>query len=309
MIIGNVRPSSNGSRRHLHARLRLFARALEGALRRSAAVCLASALLSLHISCGLAPAARDAASYGYANAGVLLHGVPLPETGTGFFRAKSGEDTRWAAPVMRAALERAASFVARTFPGGAPLVIGDISARHGGPHSRHGSHQTGRDVDILFYLLDAGGRSVRGSGFFAFDELGASSIHIPAAPVSGVAMFDTARNWALVRALLLDEQAPTQWIFCANGIKARLLMYGALHESDPRVLVRAAYVLHQPSSGNPHRDHFHVRLACTAHERATGCLEAGPVWPWIRLEHEKPEREGRDDDASLVRALLSDEPP
>ena len=48
-----------------------------------------------------------------------------------------------------------------------------------------------------------------------------------------------------------------------------LLVTGAVH--DPRVLVRAAYVLHQPSSGNPHRDHFHVRIRCTAQERAAGC--------------------------------------
>ncbi|MDB4987479.1 MAG: Murein endopeptidase [Myxococcaceae bacterium] len=297
MIIGNVRPSGNGSRRVLPARLH------------SSALCLAISFLSLHISCAPASRSHDAASFGYANDGVLLHGVALPESGPGFFRAKMGEDTRWGAPVLRATLERAALAVARVFPGGAPLVIGDLSARHGGQHSRHGSHQTGRDVDILFYLLDVDGRSLRGSGFYAFDELGASSIHTPGAPVHGLALFDTARNWELVRTLLLDEEAPAQWIFCANGIKARLLRYGALYERDPRVLVRAAYVLHQPTSGNPHSDHFHVRIACTARERATGCLDAGPIWPWLRLEHEKAAREGDDDDATLVRALMAEHEP
>ncbi|MDB4976091.1 MAG: Murein endopeptidase [Myxococcaceae bacterium] len=306
MIIGNVRPSGNRSRQDLQSSLARGTERLQARLHRVAAVCLASALLSLHISCAPASRSHDAASFGYANDGVLLHGVPLPESGPGFFRAKPGEDTRWGAPVLRATLERAALTVARAFPGGASLVVGDLSARHGGQHSRHGSHQTGRDVDILFYLLDASGRSVRGSGFYAFDERGASSIHAAHAPVEGVALFDTPRNWALVRALLLDEQAPAQWIFCADGIKARLLAYGALNEPDPRVLVRAAYVLHQPTSGNPHSDHFHVRIACTGRERATGCLDAGPLWPWLRLEHEKPERAGCDDDASLVRALLQD---
>ena len=265
------------------------------------------AALSPTLGCG-PPHVRGVASFGYANHGVLLDGVALPETGPGYFRAKLGEDTRWGAPVLRAALERAALAVQRAFPGGAPLVIGDISARNGGQHSRHGSHQTGRDVDILFYLQDATGRSVRGSGFYAFDELGASSIHAPNAPVQGLALFDTARNWELVRSLLLDDEAPAQWIFCANGIKARLLHYAALYERDPEVLVRAAYVLHQPSTGNPHSDHFHVRIACTAAERATGCLDAGPTWPWVRLAHEKPERSGCDDDASLVRALMEDAP-
>lgn len=208
---------------------------------------------------------------------------------------------------MRDALTRAAAAVARAWPGGAALVIGDLSARHGGTHSRHGSHQSGRDADVLFYLLDHSGRSIRGSGFYAFDELGASSVAAPSAPVSGLALFDTARNWALVRALLLDEDAPVQWIFCADGIKARLLNYAAQNELDARALLRAAYVLHQPSRGNPHRDHFHIRVACTADERARGCLDEGPVWPWIRLAHEKPAREGPgDDDPALLQALLGD---
>jgi penicillin-insensitive murein DD-endopeptidase len=269
-------------------------------------------------ACGLAPraSARPAgmteeqaralrpASLGYANGGVLLSGVPLAETGPGYLRAKPGEDTRWGAPVLRDAIERAARTVARQLPGGAPLVVGDLSARFGGQHSRHGSHQTGRDVDVLFYLVDPDGHPRRGSGFYAFDELGASVI-ANKSPGS-VALFDTPRNWAFVRELLLDEQAPAQWIFCADGIKARLLAYALRHERDPRALLRAAYVLHQPSTGNPHRDHFHVRIACTGLERSTGCQDAGPNWPWTRNDHEKPERPGRDDDATLLHALLDE---
>jgi hypothetical protein len=108
--------------------------------------------------------------------------------------------------------------------------------------------------------------------------------------------------------LVLDEEAPVQWIFCADGVKARLLAYAAEHEADPRALVRATYVLHQPSSGNPHRDHFHVRIACTAAERALGCQDAGPVWPWWRNSHEKPAWEGvsGNDDAALLQALLEE---
>jgi penicillin-insensitive murein endopeptidase len=239
---------------------------------------------------------------------LLLEGVSLPDSGAGYIRAKPGEDTRWSAPLLRNVLERAAAAVAQGSPAGAPLVIGDLSARHGGPHARHGSHQSGRDADVLFYIVDERGQSVRGSGFFAFDERGESALPAGAALPAGrtTASFDTARNWAFVRALLLDDEVPTQWIFCADGIKARLLAYAAVHEPDARVLVRAAYILHQPSRGNPHRDHFHIRIACSARERALGCLDDGPVWPWIRLDHEKPERTGSDDDTTLVHELLSD---
>ena len=274
-------------------------------------MCFAIALLSLVISCGLAPRSRETASVGYATRGWLRGGVALPERGAGYVRARRDDDTRWAAPRLRALLERVARTVEAQLPGGAPLVIGDLSARDGGGHARHGSHRTGRDADLLFYLLDHAALPRRGSGFFAFDERGIGAGPGAGAPARGtarrgIAMLDVARNWALVRALVLDEQAPVQWIFCADGIKARLLAYAGAHERDPRALIRAAYVLHQPTQGNPHRDHFHVRIACTASERTLGCLDAGPLWPWHRLEHEKPERGGRDDDASLLRALLVD---
>ncbi|MFT3921443.1 MAG: penicillin-insensitive murein endopeptidase [Myxococcales bacterium] len=247
-------------------------------------------------------------SYGSTNDGVLLAGSGFPAHGPGFVRAKPGDDTRFGSEALVELLARSARYVQQAYPGTAPLYVGDLSAPHGGKHGRHGSHRTGRDVDLLFYLVDGLGRSVRGSGFYAFDERGVGFVGGEAgAPVSGLAFFDAARNWALVRALLSDEQAPVQWIFCADGIKARLLAYARAHEPDAELLVRATYVVHQPSRGNPHRDHFHVRVACTARERALGCIDPGPVWPWIRDDHEKPSWEGRGvDDATLLRELLED---
>jgi penicillin-insensitive murein DD-endopeptidase len=251
--------------------------------------------------CGLAPLPRAATSLGYATDGVLLTSAVLPRTGPGFARARPDDDTQFGVPLLVAALTRVAREVASAFPGGSALRIGDLSAPHGGGHDRHGSHRTGRDADILFYLLDEAGNSVPGSGFFAFDERGVASYQ------GRLLFFDTARNWALVRGLIADEQALVQWIFCADGIKARLLAYGAEHERDAALLLRAAYILHQPTRGNPHRDHFHVRIACSALERASGCLDAGPVWPWLRNEHEKPAWEGPgNDDATLLNALLAE---
>jgi penicillin-insensitive murein DD-endopeptidase len=291
MINGNVRNGASGSSRY-DARVQRV-------------VALISFCFAL-AACGLTPRSPDTTSLGSANRGTLHAASALPERGFGYVRARPGDDTRWGVPALHALIERAARVVAQQQPGGAPLVVGDLSARHGGRHSRHGSHQSGRDVDVLFYLVDELGRSVRGSGFYAFDARGASSVLDRAAPVHGLALFDTARNWAFVRALLLDE-VPVQWIFCANGLKARLLAHAARHERDREALLRASYVLHEPSRGNPHRDHFHVRIACTAEERASGCVDEGPVWPWLRFAHEKPVwRGGAHDDETLVRALLEE---
>ena len=257
--------------------------------------------------CGLAPLPRGAESYGSTNDGVLLSASGLPARGAGFVRAKPGDDTRFGARVLIGLLTRAARAVQVTYPGTAPLYVGDLSAPHGGKHGKHGSHRTGRDVDLLFYLADGAGHSLRGSGFYAFDERGVGYVAEGPSPVSGIAFFDVARNWALVRALLLDDEAPVQWIFCADGIKARLLAYARAHEPDPEILLRATYVVHQPSKGNPHRDHFHVRIACTAEERALGCVDMGPTWPWLRNAHEKAAWEGRGvDDVTLLRELLEE---
>ena len=174
-------------------------------------------------ACGLAPLPRGAESYGSTNDGVLLSATGLALRGDGFVRAKPGDDTRFGTRALVGLLIRSARSVQRAYPGTAPLYVGDLSAPRGGKHGKHGSHRTGRDVDLLFYLTDAAGRSQRGSGFFAFDERGIGYVAESTAPVAGLAFFDVERNWALVRALLLDPEAPVQWIFCADGIKARLL--------------------------------------------------------------------------------------
>lgn len=276
--------------------------------RRSLATTFFVVLLS---GCGLAPRPTGIElSLGRANRGVLLGGRSLPNRGPGYVRARQGEPTRWATRGLIEALQRAAAAVERQYPGAAPLRVGDLSAPRGGKHARHGSHRTGRDADILFYLLDERGASTRGRGWLSFDERGVSvENQAPEGmtPSGELYFFDTERNWLFVRTLLADPQVPMQWIFCSAGVKARLLQYGAEHETEPDILVRAAYVLHQPSRGNPHADHFHVRLACSDRQRALGCQDVGPAWPWLREPHEKPEwTPGAVDDATLIRALLAD---
>lgn len=260
--------------------------------------------------CGLSPTAADATSIGFASKGYLEHGRAFRQRDLGLVRANPSDDTRWSTPLLAETLSRAARQVESRFAASAPLVVGDLSARGGGKHGRHGSHRTGRDADVLFYLADERGVSVRGSGFFLFDERGVSKV-LEGALVrkrdEGLRFFDTARNWEFVRTLLDNDEAPVQWIFCSVGVKARLLRYAEVHERDPRLFVRASYVLHQPSRGNPHADHFHVRIACTAKERALGCLDAGPIWPWFRNAHEKPLWGAwRHDDATLLHALLGE---
>lgn len=260
---------------------------------------------------GCVPLVRDEpVSYGLPHSGYLSRGMALPDRGEGFERARPGEDTRFGHPRLVRALMSAAANVSATFPETAPLRIGDIGAPDGGEHSRHHSHRSGRDADIIFYLHTVDGVSVHGRGWLAFDRFGvARETRAPAgnAVSGGIYFFDAARNWHFVRTLLLDETARVQWIFCSKGIRNRLLRYALRHEPNPEVLVRAARVLHQPTNGNPHSDHFHVRILCGSSQRALGCIDHGPRWPWLRDEDEKSaEAMPRAGDAELLSWLGED---
>lgn len=263
---------------------------------------------------GVDAPADHAASHGLPNHGWLQRGEALAERGEGFLRARPGEDTRWGTPSLIAAIVRAAATVQREVPG-EPMRVGDLSARSGGRHSRHGSHRSGRDVDLIPFVVDSWGRSAPGRGFLSFDRFGvalsSADDDLASEQASiGARMLDLPRNWLLVRTLLLDETAQVQWVFCSKGIKALLLNYAADHEPDPEVLVRASYVLHQPSTGRSHDDHFHVRVMCTAQEIADGCDDYGPVWPWLPLSWRAQPFSGvvTNDDASLIHALMDELP-
>ncbi|MEM1415921.1 MAG: penicillin-insensitive murein endopeptidase [Myxococcota bacterium] len=259
-------------------------------------------ILALLLGCLPSGAPGIPVSRGDTADGWLERGVPLPEAGPGFVRARPGEATRFGTPSLVGALVRAAGAVAEAHPGGAALRIGDLSWPRGGRHPRHGSHRAGRDADMIFYARDLAGRSVEGRGWIAYDREGVGV----AAPEHGgeVRLFDDARNWALVRALVLDDAAAVQWLFVSRGVKARLLRYASAHEPSRRALFRASWVLHQPSRGNPHADHFHLRVYCERRDAALGCRDRGPRWPWLRRDVEKVPFGGDARDATLLRALL-----
>ncbi|NOY92378.1 MAG: murein endopeptidase [Deltaproteobacteria bacterium] len=248
----------------------------------------------------------DTVSVGTTGEGWLAHGLSLPDEGPGFVRARRGEGTRFGTPRMLRAITLSAARVSVDVPGGAPLVVGDLSSRAGGRHRRHGSHESGRDVDLLFYAVDASGRSVRASGFLAYDRFGLGMPRRGEAP-GNPRFFDDVRNWALVRALLEDEASEVQWIFCSRGLKARLLRYAARSGASRELLFRASWVLQQPSHGAPHDDHFHVRVRCTARDASLGCRDRGPRWTWLRNRGDGAAREPQSD-ARWVAELLDDPP-
>jgi penicillin-insensitive murein endopeptidase len=248
-----------------------------GALGRIASLALAGAALfaagCVDTPTPLAPAMRG--SIGVPHHGVLTHGAMLPAKGEGFRRLRD-DGIRWGNPRLVAAIEGAAAAVARERPGGAPLMVGDLSAHAGGEASGHRSHRTGRDADLLFYLTTPEGRPIASPGFVRFGHDGLAKLEN-----DKFARIDLEREWLLVKALVTSREANVQWLFCARWLEAMIIEYARARGEDPELVWTAESVLLQPGDSAAHDDHLHLRIACTPDESVAGCLGGGPYWPWL----------------------------
>jgi penicillin-insensitive murein DD-endopeptidase len=154
-----------------------------------------------------------------------------------------------------------------------PLLVGDLSAEHGGPLYGHHSHQSGRDADVGFFALDAEGKPLRMSRFVAYSGDG------KARDQSG-ARFDDYRNWLMVLTWLKDERADIQYVFVSTPLRKRLLDFASARPEYAPYVEEVSQFLLQPPNADPHDDHFHVRIACPKSNEGL-CRDYGPV-PRVR---------------------------
>ena len=170
----------------------------------------------------------------------------------------------------------------------AQLGVGDLSPISGGRSPWHASHQSGRDIDLIFYSRDEEGKLLAPPDLemIHYDRRGRA---FKPRYVRSIAeenwekrRFDEERNWYLVEALLLDPDIRIQWIFVSYGLKARLLRWARQHDRPEWMIEYARLVLQQPGRSARHDDHFHVRIYCSRRDRLYGCEDSGVIW-----KHEK----------------------
>jgi penicillin-insensitive murein DD-endopeptidase len=235
---------------------------------------------------GHAPAADTAAavtsaSVGSPNHGHLVGGVPLPLTGPGFrFNPRRDPQARYGTAEMVAALVRSAEVVHRELPGG-QLTVNDLSYAEGGPIAGHGSHRSGRDVDVLFYLLDEAGKPMPSVG--APLDPGGRGVDFRdlADPADDVPVrIDLARTWRFVQTLLQGEEAKLQRIFVAEHLRTLLVAHARRQRAPAQAVQRFEHLTCQPSY--PHDDHFHFRFFCSVGDLKAGCEDTPPIYPWHR---------------------------
>jgi penicillin-insensitive murein endopeptidase len=234
-----------------------------------AALCIACTVGLL--SCAEIGVVSDGSSlsYGTANAGKLLDGAALPTRGPGFvvYATWQARGLRYGTDELITLLMEVGDQM-RAF-GGPPLAIGDLAFRDGGsaaPH--HRSHQSGRDADLLLYLVDAAGKPKVSNAMLILDDEGR------VVDGSGERL-DVAREWALVKSLMVARSAEVQHIFLSEPLIQLVLDYARAKAERPSVIERARELMSQPAPNAPHNDHMHIRVYCSDEDAMRGCVDFG----------------------------------
>lgn len=231
----------------------------------------------------LAPA-ETSTSIGGPNDGHLEGGVPLPFTALGLESnpRRPNATAYWGTIEMIRSIVRAAAVVDTELPGSV-LHVNDLGFREGGRIPHHASHRAGRDVDILFYVLEMDGDVRRPLGVPIEPDGHGTDFGDLLDPSDDVDMrLDVARTWRFVQALVEDDDALVQRIFLVEHVRTMLLDHATAIGAPADAIARFGEVTCQP--GVPHDDHLHVRFFCSTDDLAAGCADATPMYPWRRRQ-------------------------
>ncbi len=190
----------------------------------------------------------DSASVGRPGSGRLEDGYLLPEGHRLLGYVRRFPENAWATWETVRHVQQCAAEIKRRYPRSVPLVVGDISRLGGGRLKPHVTHQSGRDVDLGYYLK-------RNRFSLQLRVVGAPEV-------------DAEKTWALVRCLI--DTGEVRRILIDHGIQ-RALREQAEHSvreaqldewfqypADKRT--RRGLIRHSPG----HASHLHVQFACPA---------------------------------------------
>ncbi len=232
-------------------------------------------------------------SCGSTNRGALGQAAVLPDRGPGYIMAEPwrSRGSSYGTSELVSLIQRSSAAVSLAHEG-SQLSVADLSSKHGGAIASHRSHQNGRDVDLVYYAMDADGNAFHPDSHMAYYSSKGEATYAKApnfAKNIPVRYFDMKRNWSLVRHLMLDTETEVEFIFVSRRVKRWLLTYAAETEETPELLKKATKLLHVPKGTRGHNDHMHVRITCSEQDIASGrCRTASARKPrrankWHRI--------------------------
>ena len=248
-------------------------------------------VVALSPAAGAEPASASV-SCGSANRGGLGNPVELERSGPGYRIPELWWERgrRYGTAELVALIADAAARVAGEHPGSI-LGVADLSDARGGAISHHQSHQSGRDVDLIYYATDAGGRPLPPGDFmprYGSDGRADRARTPVAMELPELRHFDRARNWALVVALVTSEVAEVERMFVSRSVYRWLLAEAAATQTPASIIAAVLDVLRVDRRRQRHADHIHVRVRCTAEDIRLGLCRPhlaprrrrGRKWRW-----------------------------
>ena len=226
----------------------------------------------------------DSVSCGSTNRGALSDAAMLPTEGPGYVMAEPwrSRGTRFGTLELINLIQQSSAEVADLYAG-SQLSVADISKEQGGPIAQHRSHQNGRDVDLIYYAMDAEGRPFYPDRHMAYyTRRGVATYAKSPQFVKNIPerYFDLKRNWALVKSMMLNDDTRVEHIFVSPRVKRWLLRYAAEANESDEILKRARRLLHAPRDVKGHNDHMHVRIRCSEEDISAGrCRQASAPKP------------------------------
>ena len=217
---------------------------------------------------------QGSVSCGSTNRGALSSAARLPDSGPGFVMAEPwrSRGSNFGTSELVSLIQRSAADVASAFQG-SQLSVADLSKERGGAIAAHRSHQNGRDVDLIYYAMDADGNPFYPDSHMAYYMSTGQATYAKAPSFVKdipVRYFDLKRNWGLIRSMMLDDEVKVEYIFVSTRVKRWVLRYAQEIGESPEILKRATKVMHAPRDVRGHNDHMHVRITCSANDKVAG---------------------------------------
>jgi penicillin-insensitive murein DD-endopeptidase len=222
-------------------------------------------------------------SVGSSDDGKIIGAIPIPDFGPGFMHSTiRPPEARYGTVETVQILVRTGALIEQRCPG-KPLVVNDLSGPQGGPIAQHRSHQSGRDVDLLFFYRDTDNKEVDPIGVPLDPKgWGWDFMDLVKSEDDRRMRIDLERTWCLLNALIESAGSLLHRIFIAEHLRSLLLEHAVRIGAPAAIAERFGDVTCQPST--PHDDHMHVRFFCTADDIAVGCQDMSPFYPWRKKE-------------------------